>query len=93
MMNRDRRKGFTLIELLVVIAIIAILAAILFPIFVNAQKAAKSASCKSNLSQLGRALQMYMDDFGGKIPSDMSFYGIWGRFTNHKDVRGWSEAI
>ncbi len=58
-----RSAGFTLIELLVVIAIIAILAAILFPVFGQAREKARSISCLSNLSQLGKASLMYADDY------------------------------
>jgi prepilin-type N-terminal cleavage/methylation domain-containing protein len=57
------RAGFTLIELLVVIAIIAILAALLLPALSSAKSAAQSAQCKSNLKQLGLALNMYVNDF------------------------------
>ena len=69
-----RRPGFTLIELLVVIAIIAILAAILFPVFLAAQAAAKSTTCLNNLSQMGKGMKMYLQDWaymptwGGVIP-------------------------
>ncbi len=67
-MARKSKRGFTLIELLVVIAIIAILAAILFPVFVSAKEAGKQSACKGNLKQLGSALQMYVDDSGGRMP-------------------------
>ncbi len=60
----NRQKGFTLIELLVVIAIIAILAAVLFPVFTSAKESAKNSGCSSNLSQLGRGMSMYVDDYG-----------------------------
>ena len=63
-----RRGGFTLIELLVVIAIIAILAAILFPVFAQARAKARSATCQSNLKQVGLALLQYAQDYDESLP-------------------------
>jgi prepilin-type N-terminal cleavage/methylation domain-containing protein/prepilin-type processing-associated H-X9-DG protein len=61
---RERRfVAFTLIELLVVIAIIAILAAMLLPALSKAKAAGVCAACKSNLHQMGLALNMYTSDF------------------------------
>ena len=57
------RRGFTLIEFLVVIAIIAILAAILFPVFVRAKQRAQTATCQSNLKQIGVAIKQYLNDW------------------------------
>jgi len=68
MFARLRKSGFTLIELLVVIAIIAILAAILFPVFAKARETARSASCKSNLKQIGNAWMMYCQDYDERTP-------------------------
>jgi prepilin-type N-terminal cleavage/methylation domain-containing protein/prepilin-type processing-associated H-X9-DG protein len=68
MFARLRKSGFTLIELLVVIAIIAILAAILFPVFAQARETARSASCKSNLKQIGQGWMMYVQDYDERTP-------------------------
>ncbi len=57
------KRIFTLIELLVVIAIIAILAALLLPALNKARATAKEASCLSRLSQMGRAHQLYQNDY------------------------------
>jgi prepilin-type N-terminal cleavage/methylation domain-containing protein/prepilin-type processing-associated H-X9-DG protein len=66
-MHHRRNAGFTLIELLVVIAIIAILAAILFPVFAQAREKARTASCLSNIKQIGTAMLMYAQDYDEQI--------------------------
>jgi len=66
---QSKKRGFTLIELLVVIAIIAILAAILFPVFARAREKARTASCQSNLKQLGLAWAMYVQDYDERVPA------------------------
>ena len=49
-------------ELLVVIATIALLAALLLPTLSRATSQARSTSCKNRLSQIGRAMAMYLAD-------------------------------
>jgi prepilin-type N-terminal cleavage/methylation domain-containing protein/prepilin-type processing-associated H-X9-DG protein len=84
---RETRCGFTLIELLVVIAVLAILAALLLPALARGRANAKSAACKSNLRQLGLALNMYVNDYD-KYPGNAALYsggqfqGIWATGMN-----------
>jgi prepilin-type N-terminal cleavage/methylation domain-containing protein len=66
-----KRKGFTLIELMIVIAIIAILAAILVPNFIRARAQGQLTACKSNLKNIGTAMEMYSTDNSGRYPSAM----------------------
>jgi prepilin-type N-terminal cleavage/methylation domain-containing protein/prepilin-type processing-associated H-X9-DG protein len=69
--SRIRPAGFTLIELLVVIAIIGILLGLLLPAVQAAREAARSTQCKSNLRQIGLALDQFVDEQGshGKFPN------------------------
>ena len=68
-MLNNQRRGFTLIELLVVVAIIATLAAILFPVFAKARDKARQSTCQSNLKQIGLAIQAYVQDYDGYLPT------------------------
>jgi prepilin-type N-terminal cleavage/methylation domain-containing protein/prepilin-type processing-associated H-X9-DG protein len=78
----QRKDGFTLIELLVVISIIATLASILFPTFSKAREKAREVQCASNMSQIGKALMMYMQDYDGAFV----LYGYW---DTNGDWKAW----
>ncbi len=85
------KKHFTLIELLVVIAIIAILAAILLPALNSARARGRSASCISNLSQIGKAFNDYCDNFNDIVPP---FEGMRSRNPANNKENGylWHQA-
>ena len=63
-----RTKGFTLIELLVVMVIIALLVGLLLPALGRAREEARKTQCRSNLRQIGLAMNIYANDNKGFIP-------------------------
>lgn len=84
--RRVKQEYFTLIELLVVIAIIAILAAILLPALNSARERGRSASCTSNLKNIGAAAMMYADAFEGRLYATQSA-GASGGWLNYNLVK------
>ncbi len=58
-------RAFSIIELLVVIGIIAVLLGLILPALSQSRRAARALQCKSNLRQLGHALQMYANVYNG----------------------------
>lgn len=89
LINRQSR-AFTLIELLVVIAIIAILASILFPVFAQAKKAAKKATCLSNVKQLMTASLLYTNDFDDIVAANGEGLVVHPIANNWTPVQPWT---
>ncbi|MEQ1862356.1 MAG: prepilin-type N-terminal cleavage/methylation domain-containing protein [Chthoniobacteraceae bacterium] len=65
------RRAFTLIELLVVIAIIALLATITVTVSSHFVAKGHVVSCVSNLRSLGAALNLYLGENNGIMPTLM----------------------
>ncbi len=69
-MRQTSKQGFTLVELLVVIAIIGTLVGLLLPAVQAAREAARSNTCRNNLTQLHKGLsqrESSLGDFPGYI--------------------------
>jgi len=67
-LRKYRSSGFTLVELLVVIFILALLIAIISPAIKAALCKVKTVLCKSNLRQIGIALESYQTENRGFAP-------------------------
>jgi prepilin-type N-terminal cleavage/methylation domain-containing protein/prepilin-type processing-associated H-X9-DG protein len=76
--ERGKSGGFTLVELLVVIAIIGVLVALMLPAVQYARESARGTQCRSNLRQIGLALDQYIDRQGsrGKFPDAARFPSV-----------------
>lgn len=55
------RQGLTIVELLVTIAIVGLLVAMLLPAVQRSRAAARTATCRSHLRQIGIASQQYLE--------------------------------
>lgn len=61
-------RGYSLVELALVVALLALLAALLMPLLKQCRSQANKTKCMSNMRQLGKAFQSYVQDWGGRWP-------------------------
>ncbi len=90
-----RRVAFTLVELLVVIVAIGMIVGLLLPAINAVRGSATSTTCKSNLRQLGLAMDAYLDAQGARghyphaamlpsvTPDDPTLVDILGPHLEH----------
>lgn len=65
-----KHKAFALWEVVAVLLILAVLAAILFPVLApRPHHSSPSASCRSNLKQIGLGFLQYIQDYDEKFPA------------------------
>ncbi len=67
-LRNNNASGFTLIELLLVIAIVALLASLLYPSLEKARVQSQSVVCANNLSQIGVAVLLKLQDNNNRFP-------------------------
>jgi prepilin-type N-terminal cleavage/methylation domain-containing protein len=65
----NTRHGFTLVELLAAIVVIAVLAGLIAPAVNRSRQMARTTACLCNFRQIGMALQVYVNENEGLMPS------------------------
>jgi len=83
---RKTDAAFTLIETLVVIAIITVLMGLLLPALSDARRLGKRAVCLSNLGQIGKAMDIYLQDYRRRYPVATSMRTL-EKFLTEQDGR------
>ncbi|RYG64802.1 prepilin-type N-terminal cleavage/methylation domain-containing protein [bacterium] len=66
-------QAFSLVEILLVLLIVGLLSAILLSVFSRQREMGYRARCQTNLSQIFKAMQMYLQDSDSRFPS----YDTW----------------
>jgi type II secretory pathway pseudopilin PulG len=77
--NEIKKWAFTLADLLVVIATIVLLMSVLMPALARLRQRAFRINCGTNLSQIGRAMYDYVNDYGNDFPRAGGPNSRWGR--------------
>lgn len=65
------RKGFLVAAVLICGSMV--LAAIIIPSVIRSNPRGSTTACKSNLKNMGTAMEMYSTDYDGKYPPDISY--------------------
>jgi prepilin-type N-terminal cleavage/methylation domain-containing protein len=70
----ERKKnapgGFTLVELLITLALMSVMTVMLYGFASASHQRSQKKLCADNLQKIYLALQIYANDFGGRLPSD-----------------------
>lgn len=87
-MRQTQRNAFTLVELLVVIAIIGTLVGLLLPAVQAAREAARANTCRSNMTNLQKAITQ-REQTQGEFPGYINFVGPSGDDLGTKLRASW----
>jgi prepilin-type N-terminal cleavage/methylation domain-containing protein/prepilin-type processing-associated H-X9-DG protein len=87
-MRQSTRNAFTLVELLVVIAIIGTLVGLLLPAVQAAREAARANTCRSNMTNLQKAVTQ-REQTQGQFPGYVNLIGPSGDNLNNKLRASW----
>jgi type II secretory pathway pseudopilin PulG len=67
-------QGFTRLELIAVLAVLVVIAALAVPALANTRLRSLRVACVNNLSQIGRAYDMWATDHAGRYPMTVPYW-------------------
>ncbi len=68
-----KKAGCSPLSLIMAFGVVMVLGAILVPNFVRARARGQLTACKSNLKNIGTAMEMYSTDYSGMYPPDINY--------------------
>lgn len=89
-MNASRAKGFTLIEIMVVVVILGVLGALIVPNIIGRPDEARVTAARSDIQQIGNALELYRLDNGQYPSSDQGLDALVEEPAGYPEARNWS---
>src|SRR4051812_36082045 len=86
--------AFSRIEFVVVLATLALLAGVTMPALANSKSRSQRVTCLANLQQIGRAIHLWGNDHGNKVPwqTDVSEGGTFSAASSLKNQAWWQFA-
>ena len=89
-MNASRIGGFTLIEIMVVVVILGVLGALIIPNIIGRPDEARVTAARSDIQQIGNALELYRLDNGQYPSSDQGLDALVEEPAGYPEARNWS---
>ncbi len=82
LMKVHGKSQLRLLDMLVLIGVIGLLMAILLPMLAKLRRRRFRTTCANNLSQIGKAMHFYSNDYNNELPRAGGPNATWGRTPN-----------
>ncbi|MBQ60639.1 MAG: type II secretion system protein GspG [Gammaproteobacteria bacterium] len=89
-MKASRIDGFTLIEIMVVVVILGVLGALIIPNIIGRPDEARMTAARSDIQQVGNALELYRLDNGQYPSTDQGLDALVDEPTGYPEARNWN---
>jgi len=86
----SKTLGFTLIEIMVVVVILGVLGALIVPNIVGRPDEARVTAARSDLQQIGNALDLYRMDNGHYPSTDQGLEALVDKPSGYPEPRRWN---